>query len=112
MRRLLMAAALSTSCLAVSACSPKRVVTNLAPPPARLVCEAAGPRPTIAPEYVVDWTRVATVTQARDEHRRFVASIRTREGAIAGYILSVEGRLFACASNARWLRDWYAETAR
>jgi hypothetical protein len=99
------------SALALSACEPKRIVTNLAPPPERLQCVAAGARPKIPAEYVIDWSKVATVAQAQAEHQKYVASIRTREGVIAGYILDVEGKLFACSNNATWLRDWYAKTA-
>jgi hypothetical protein len=118
MRQFRKAAALWTcfSALALSGCGePKRVVTNIAPPSERLQCEAAGARPAIAPEYKVDWTAALgapnvkqAVAQAMAEHAKFVASIRTREGLIAGYIVKIEGQLFVCSNNAAWLRDWYA----
>jgi hypothetical protein len=106
------AAALSMCCsaLVASACEPKRIAVALKPPPERLQCAPAGERPTIPPEYRIDWNGVSTVAQARSEHDRYVASVRTREGVVAGYVLKVEGELFLCASNAQWLRDWYAAT--
>lgn len=110
MRPLLKAAALSTCCL-VASCGEKRIVTNLPPPQERLQCAPAGARPSIPPEYQIDWSRVSTVAQARSEHDSYVRSIRTREGVIVGYIIAVEGKLFACSSNMTWLRDYYAKTA-
>lgn len=113
MRQLLTAAALSMSCLALASCGePKRIVTNLAPPSERLVCVAAGARPTVPGEHVIDWSKVKTVEQAIVEHSAYVRSVRTREGLIAGYILNVEGKLFACSNNMIWLREWHASTAR
>jgi hypothetical protein len=100
------------SALLVSACEPKHIVTNLAPPAERLQCVTAGQRPTIPPEYAIDWSKVATVQQAHSEHDAYVRSVRTREGIIAGYIVTVEGKLFACSNNAAWLRDFYAGTAK
>lgn len=85
---------------------PKRVVTALPIPPERMDCVKTSKRPTLPPEYVIDWSRVSTVEQARAEHGKFVASIRAREGRVAGYILEVEGELFACSNDAAWLRDW------
>lgn len=99
------------SATALSACGEKRVVTNLAPPADKLVCEAAGPRPEIPPESVIDWAHVTSVAQAKIEHEGYVKSVRAREGVIAGYILNIEGKLFACSNNMRWLQDWYKETA-
>lgn len=97
--------------LGLAGCEPKRVVTNLAPPAERLVCAPAGARPNIPAEFVIDWAHVTTVAQAKIEHEGYVRSVRTREGVIAGYILDVEGKLFACANNAAWLRDWYKATS-
>jgi len=96
------------SAIALSSCATKRAVVNLNPPAERLQCVAAGPRPTIPPEYRIDWPRVATVAQAHAEHDKYVASIRTREGVVAGYILDIEGKLFVCSNNAQWLREYYA----
>jgi hypothetical protein len=39
---------------------------------------------------------------------RYVATVRSREGAITGYIVRIEGQLFACSNNAQWLREFYA----
>jgi hypothetical protein len=110
MRRLLMVAALSTFCLAVSGCEEKRVVKALAPPSERLQCAPAGTRPTIPAEYKIDWSKVTTVQSARSEHDAYVRSVRTREGMVAGYIVTIEGRLFACSNNAAWLREFFAAT--
>lgn len=101
-----------SSAIAVSACQEKRIAVALKPPPERLVCVQDGNRPTIPREYVIDWAKVRTVAQARSEHETYVKSIRTREGVIVGYIVSVEAKLFACSSNAQWLREWFAATSR
>lgn len=108
MKQLLKAAALSMCCLAASACEPKRIVTHLPTPAERLVCEAKGERPVIAPEYAIDWSKVSSVHQARNEHQRYVASVRSREGKVAAYILNVEGKLFTCWTNMQWRRDFEA----
>lgn len=97
------------SAIALASCAePKRIVTALKPPAERLQCVSAGERPTIPPEYAIDWSRVLSVPQARSEHDAYVRSIRTREGVVAGYILSVESKLFVCSNNAAWLRDYFA----
>lgn len=120
MKRLAMAAVLSTFCLGVSACNntPEVVAEALRPDrtnPDRFVCEPAGTRPQIPPEYAVDWTRAmaapnvsAAVAAAREEHMRYVASIRTREGVVVGYIVQLEGRHFVCFNNMQWQRDFYS----
>jgi hypothetical protein len=111
MRQSKMAAHLLMCCsaLALSSCGePKRVVTALQPPPERLQCAPAGVRPTIPAERRIDWSRVSTVAQAKIEHEAYVKSVRNREGVIAGYIVQIEGQLFACSNNAAWLRQWYA----
>lgn len=111
MRQKLKALALSTCCLTLTAAScEKRIAVALKPPPERLQCVAAGQRPNIPPELVIDWAHVTTVAQAKIEHEGYVRSIRQREGVIAGYILEVEGKLFACSNNAIWLREWFAAT--
>lgn len=101
------ALALLMSSLAVSACQEKRVVTALKPPEARLQCVAAGERPKIPSEHVIDWSAVQTVPQAKSEHERFVATLRTRERIVAGYLIQLEGRLFACSNNVTWLREYF-----
>ena len=86
------------------------------PPGDRLQCAAIGDRPTIPPEYVIDWSKVLvadnapmTLANAQAEHARYVTSIRTREGIVAGHVLAIEGKLFACSNNATWLREFYAK---
>ena len=106
------AAALSTLCLAISACHTAHTADFIATPADRLVCEAAGARPKIPAEYAIDWTKVATVDQAKTEHEKYVASVRTREGIVAAYILSIEGKLYVCGANMAWRRDWEAELAK
>lgn len=114
-----MAARLSMcfSALLISACEPKRAVTALPIPPERMDCVAAGARPAIPPEYKIDWARAeaapnvqTAVNIARAEVGQFVASIRTREGTVAGYVLDIEGKLFACSNDAAWLREWQKAT--
>lgn len=108
MKLSLLAIALSTCCLA--ACETARVAVPLKPDADRMDCVAApaNARPVLPPEYVIDWSKVTTVAQARSEHDSYVRSIRTREGVVAGYIVDVEGKLFLCANDAAWLRDFYA----
>lgn len=107
-------AALLLTCFSVltaGSCGEKRVVTSLPIPPERMDCAPAGKRPTIPPEYAIDWTKVTSVLQARQEHDKYVGSVRTREGRVAGYILEIEGQLFACSNDAAWLREWQKATA-
>lgn len=107
MRQFGTAAVLSTLCLAASACNDtKRVVEALPTPPERLICERAGTRPTIPPEHQIDWSKVVTVPQAKLEHQKYVSTIRTREGIVAGYVLKLEGQLFTCWTNMVWRRDY------
>jgi len=95
-----------TSCSLLAACQPDKVVQPLPTPPERLVCEGAGDRPAIPAEHVIDWTIVGSVEQARAEHLRYVASIRSREGIITGYIVRLEGKLFVCHTNTAWRRQF------
>jgi hypothetical protein len=113
MRPYSMAAALLTSCLAVSACEPKRIVTALPIPAERTDCQAAtGKRPQLNPEYVIDWSKVQTATHAKIEHDRFVSVIRGRENTVANYVLEVEGMLHQCSLDAAWIREVQAQTTR
>lgn len=109
MRLLAKALVLSMCCSAASACEEKRVVTHLSTPAERLVCDPAGDRPTVPPEYRIDWAKVRSVAEAKAEHEKFVATLRTREGAIAAYILKLEGNLFVCWNNMEWRRQYEAE---
>lgn len=107
-----MALALLTLCslplLATGCKRPEVVAVPIQPPSERIQCAAAGDRPGMPPEYAIDWANVATVDQAKAEHLKYVASVRSREGVIVGYIMRIEGRLFACSTNAEWLRDFFA----
>lgn len=95
----------------LSACTEKLIVTALPIPPERIDCEAAtGKRPVLSPEYKIDWSKVASVGQAKREHDLFVSVIRGREKTVATYVLTLEGDLFQCANDAAWLREWNAET--
>jgi len=104
----------TVACVALflSACHTVHTADFLATPADRLVCEAAGARPKIPAEYQIDWSKVATVAQAKAEHDKYVAVIHTREGIVAAYVLSLEGKLFVCSSNAQWRRDYEAELAK
>ena len=99
---------LSTFCLAVSACQTKRVVAPLPIPPERMDCVVVNDRPVVPGEYVIDWSKVATVGEARAQHDAFVTRLRQRETLVAGYVVRLEGRVFACADDAQWLRDYTA----
>jgi hypothetical protein len=104
---------LAVSALALTACQPKRIVTALPIPPERTDCQAAtGKRPTLPPEFKIDWTTIATVDQAKAAHDNFINVIRGREGIVATYVLDLEGQLFQCSNDAAWVRDWNAATAR
>ena len=114
------ALALSTLCLAVSACQPEVVqsVSALRPDktnPDRFVCELAGTRPTILPNPAPNWVFVGeatTVAEARAraeaEHRKYVERQNERERIVASYMLVVEDKLFLCFNNMTWQRDFYA----
>lgn len=109
MRRLNLVAALSMCCLAVSACGEKRIQVPIPIPAERVDCVSIiDQRPTIPAEYVIDWSRVTTVGQARAEHEAFVTRLRQREGPVSLYIVEVEGALWACADDDQWLRDYLA----
>lgn len=86
----------------------ERIVAPIKPPPERVQCVGASERPSVPGEYVIDWSRITTIAQAQAENARYVASVRARENIVAGYIILIEGKLFACASNMAWLRDFYA----
>lgn len=107
MRQLLMAVALSTSCLTLSSCAHEKVVAeHISIPPDRIDCAFTGQRPAVAPEYKIDWTKLQTVAQAKAEHDLYVKQQRAREAVIARYMVNVEGVLFACANDAEWLRNY------
>lgn len=110
MQRRLKVAALLTCCLVLSAAScEKRTTVAIPIPPERIDCAVLGgeeARPKIPAEYVIDWTRVTSVPQARGEHEAFVTRLRARETPVTMYIVRLEGQLFACADDAAWVRDY------
>lgn len=107
------ALALSTLCLAISACGADKYTAAFIPtPPERLVCERTGTRPTIPAEYVIDWAKVTTVAQAHSEFDKYVAVIRNREGVVAAYVLKIEGVNFLCWNNVQWRREFEADLAK
>lgn len=94
---------------ALASCGEPKVIAEALPIPAeRMDCVEAGSRPAIPPEHKIEWANVSNVLQARQEYNQYVASVRAREGMVAGYVLDLEGRLFLCASDAQWLREWQA----
>lgn len=101
------AALLFSTLFFLASCEPKRVAVPLPIPPERMDCVAIEEgRPAIPPEYVIDWGRVASVGEARAQHEAYVQRLRLRENQVAGYLVRVEGRVFACADDAAWLRDY------
>lgn len=99
------------SALTAGSCE-KRIAQSIPIPPERMDCAKLSKRPKLTAEYQIDWTKVATVPQAHAEHDKFVAVVRDREKVVAGYILEVEGELFACSNDAQWLREYQAELNR
>lgn len=117
MKPLAMVLALSTLSLGLQGCKTAHTATALRPDtehPERFVCAPVAPseRPQIPPEYVIDWAGVVTVDQARVEHDAFVRSVRARERVAALHIVEIENRVFACASNMQWIRDFFAGLGR
>lgn len=113
MLRLKLVLTLSTFCFLAASCAtadPHVVPLNVkAEHPERFVCErrTGDNRPAIPPAYVVDWSRVQTVDQARSEHDSYVRSIVDRNGVISGYIVTLEGVNFTCWNNMEWQRHYY-----
>jgi hypothetical protein len=113
MKRLKLAAILSTFCFLLAACShdPKVVPLNLAArEPNWFVCEGVDPtteRPALPPAVTIDWDSLQTIPQAREAHNRYVARMVERNGLVVGYMVMIEGRLFTCANNMAAQRDFY-----
>jgi len=109
MKQTVMAAAPLMLFLAISGCSEKRINVPIPIPAERVDCTVLDGRPTVPKEYVIDWTRVQDVAQAEAEHKSFVTRLREREkiiGGSDGYIVQLEGRLFVCANDALWIRNY------
>lgn len=95
----------------------KRATVALRPDvehPQWFVCEPAGTRPKIAAEYQIDWGAVAAapdvphaVEAAKAEVGKLIATISTREGVVAGYVLDLEGKHFVCVNNIRTQLDFW-----
>ena len=109
MKRKLMVPVLLMCCsaLAASCTTTERIARPIIPDADRMDCEVIAERPTIPPEYVIDWTQVTSVEMAQTEHDAFVSRLREREGPTAGYIVALEGELFACADDAAFLRGFF-----
>lgn len=102
---------LASVLLALPSCGQQRIAVALPIPPERMDCEAAtGKRPTLPPEYAINWAKIATVGQAKTEFDNFVLTLRGREQTVSTYVLKLEGDLFQCANDDAWLREWNAET--
>jgi len=112
---------ISTALLSMAACGkPETVhsVSALRPDktnPDRFVCELAGTRPPISPDYLMNWEFVGTaqtvqeaVTRAQAEHKKYVDQKNVRERTVATYVLLVEDKLFLCFNNMAWQREYYA----
>lgn len=94
-------------------CDTVRTVKALPIPPERIDCQAAtGKRPKLPPEYSIDWTKVASVGQAKAEFDNFKLALRGREKIVSDYVLTLEGELFQCANDDAWLREREAEITR
>lgn len=111
MRQWLLGVALMTTCsLALTGCGDTTRIAEAIPIPAeRMDCVYVADRPALPPEYVIDWSKVTTVEQAHSEYDAYVRSVRTREGKVAGYVVTLENRLFLCASDAQWIREYQAK---
>lgn len=97
-------------------CAPTVVAEAIRPDltnPERFDCATLGTRPAIPGEDPVDLDRIAAagaqaVAVAREEVAAYVASVRAREGVVARYVVAVEGRLFECANDAQWTREFFS----
>lgn len=92
--------------MALTACDPVRVVVPAKLPPERIDCVAVTERPAITPEYIIDWDKIISVYAAQREHNKYVATVRSRENVISGYLVAIENELFMCSNDAQWLRDY------
>jgi hypothetical protein len=108
--------------LAVNACAKPEVVHSVSAlrpdktNPERFVCELAGTRPPISPDYLMNWEFVGqaktvqeAVTRAQAEHQKHVTQKNVRERTVATYVLLVEDRLFLCFNNMTWQREFYSD---
>lgn len=101
------AAALLMACSLLAGCETTRVAVPLKPPADRMDCQMIEGRPVLPAEYQIDWSKVTTVPQAKTEHEAYVVRARERDAIVAGYIVEIEGRLWACSNDDQWLRDFF-----
>lgn len=104
--------ALSTLCLAASACKPEEIRSVSAIPllkehPERFECNTVGTRPTINPEFKIDWTKVGSISDAKREFENYRNVQHGREKVVADYVLALESVNSLCAINMGWQRDFY-----
>ncbi len=111
---------ITTALASLAACGPQTVhsVSALRPDltnPERFVCELAGTRPPISPDYLMNWQFVGMATsvseaieRAKAEHKKYVDQGHARELVIATYVLLIEDRLFICSNNMAWQREFYS----
>ena len=45
-------------------------------------------------------------------HEIILAHFRLKQYRVAGYVLSIEGKLFQCFNNAQWRREFEADLAK
>lgn len=110
MKSKLLGAILSTPCFLLASCQTVPQTDPLRPDlehPERLICVEAGERPALPEAYVIDWSKVETVEQAKAEHEKAVASIYKRNGLVVAYLQTIEGKLFVCSNNMQWWRDYW-----
>jgi hypothetical protein len=113
MKRIATALALSTLCLALSACGTDKYTAQFIPtPPNRLICDATNTRPAAPGAKPINWAQITTVAQAKVAHEDYVKQINVRDGIIAGYVIEIEGRLFNCFNNMQWRREFEADLAK
>jgi hypothetical protein len=116
MKQLLKVAVLSTFCsLALTACNerPEIHFKPLAIPADKIDCAALIKRPPLTEEYQMRWDMVqkapdkeVAILIAQTEFKKFLYSIREREGQVTNYIMNIEGILYGCSSDAEWMRDY------
>lgn len=101
------------SALLINGCTPKRIATHIPIPAERIDCRVLEEgRPTIPSEYKIDWSRVVSVPLAQAEHQAFVSRLREREAIVSGYIVKLEDRVFVCADDDQWLREYEANLTK
>ena len=115
MLRIATALALSTLCLAVSACDTvevKRVTEALRPDktnPQWFDCVKGETRTPLSPEYKIDWVKVGSVAEAKRQFQNYVAVQYGRERQAADYMLGLEAINFNCWNDTQAQLDFYRQ---